>query len=146
MKEQEQGIKLSLSERLNFIGVVKGILLSYVMILPLFLIFAFILTYTDFPEKYVTFVVVMVTLVSVLFAGIIATKNIKSRGMFQGGVVGFLYYSILFLLSSLFSKKLHFDKQTLLLMIIAILAGSIGGIIGMNRKQKKKLKIRRVKK
>lgn len=136
IKESGQSLKTTLTERLNLVTILKGIVLSYIITIPLFLIFSYILTYTDFPEKLVSFVVIIVTIASIILAGTIATKRMKSKGWLNGGVVGFLYMFLLYLLSSIVAKNFSIDNRILSMGIIGVLAGSIGGIIGINLKQK----------
>jgi putative membrane protein (TIGR04086 family) len=146
IKETGQNIKTTLNERLNIVTIIKGIVFSYIITIPLFLIFAFILTYSNYPEKYVSPVVVIVTIASILLAGAFATRRMKSKGWLNGGVVGFLYMFILYLLSSVIFKNFSIDNRIISMGIVGILSGSIGGIIGINLKQKTKKRLRVTKK
>lgn len=146
IKETGQNLKTTLNERLNIITIIKGIVFSYIITIPLFLIFAFILTYSNYPEKYVSPVVVIVTIASILLAGAFATRRMKSKGWLNGGVVGFIYMFILYLLSSVIFKNFSIDKHIISMGIIGILSGSIGGIIGINLKHKTKKRLRVKKK
>jgi putative membrane protein (TIGR04086 family) len=145
IKESAQNLKSNLNERLNIVRITKGILLSYIITIPLFLIFSFILTYSDFPEKYVSPIVIVVTIASILLAGAFSTRGMKSKGWLNGGLVGFIYIFVLYLFSSIVSSNFGIDKRVLSMFMIGILAGSIGGIIGINlkHKAKKKIKIRK---
>ena len=136
IRETGQNLKTTLTERLNFITIMKGIIFSYIITIPLFLIFSFILTYSDFPEKLVSFVVIVVTIASIILAGAFSTKRMKSKGWLNGGVVGFLYMFLLYLLSSIVAKNFSIDNRIIGMTIIGVLAGSIGGIIGINLKHK----------
>ena len=145
IKESTQNLKASLNERFNIVRIIKGIVLSYIITIPLFIIFSFILTYSDFPEKYVSPVVVVVTIISILFAGAYATKRMKSKGWLNGGVVGFIYIFVLYLFSSIISGNFDIEKKVLSMLLIGVLAGSIGGIIGINIKYKVNKKIKKQK-
>ena len=145
IKETTQNLKSNLNERLNFITIIKGIVISYIITIPLFLIFSFILTYSDFPEKFISPVVIVVTIISILLAGAYATKRMRSKGWLNGGVVGFIYIFVLYLFSSVISGKFSIDKRILSMFLIGLLAGSIGGIIGINLKHKanKRIKLKK---
>ena len=142
IKEPAQNLKTSLSERLNILSIMKGIVLSYIITIPLFLIFSFVLTYSDFPEKYVSPLVVVITILSILFAGAYSTKRRQSRGWLNGGFVGLVYIFVLYLFSSIISNNYGMDKKVLSMFLIGILSGSIGGIIGINLKHKVKKKFK----
>jgi putative membrane protein (TIGR04086 family) len=145
IRETGQSIKATLNERLNIITIIKGIAFSYIITIPLFLIFAFILTYSDFPEKFISPIVIIVTIASILLAGAFSTRRMKSKGWLNGGVVGFIYIFLLYLFSSRVSKNFSFDNHITSMFIIGVLSGSIGGIIGINLKAKnhKKSKIKK---
>jgi putative membrane protein (TIGR04086 family) len=115
--------------------IAKGILVSYIATIPLFLVFALVLSYTDFPEKYVSPVVVIVSAISIMIAGSTATRKIKNKGWLNGSVVGFIYVLILYILSSFVYNNFTIDRHVLLMTILGIILGSIGGIIGINLKR-----------
>lgn len=132
MAGQTLGLKKSLDEHVNLLRVVKGLILSLLITLPCFLVFALFLTYTDFPEKYTFIAVLITTIVSVLVASAYSTKNVKSRGWINGCFVGVLYVAILYLASSLVFMNFAVNVQVLLTFVIGAIVGSLGGIFGIN--------------
>lgn len=124
-----------IKESITPISVTKGIIVSYIITLPVFCLFALILTNTDFPEKYTSSVVVITTIISILTAGSTSTKGLKSKGWLNGSVVGFVYILILYLLSSIIFRNFIVDRYVITMGIIGILTGAIGGIIGINVKK-----------
>jgi len=130
IKQSSQGM----NGGVNIFTIGKGILLSYIVTIPLFLIFAFILSYTDFPEKYISTVVVIVTIVSVLVASSTVTRNARNKGWLNGIVVGFAYMLVLYVISSLVLDNYSINRYVITMMVIGILTGAIGGIIGINIK------------
>ncbi|MFY9567710.1 MAG: TIGR04086 family membrane protein, partial [Acetivibrionales bacterium] len=62
-------------DRLNLILILKGLLASYIVTIPAFMVFALILANVDFPQRLVTPVVVIITVVSVLTAGAVSTRG-----------------------------------------------------------------------
>ena len=135
IKQSNQSAKAVPYERVNLMLIFKGILISYLITIPAFIIFAFILTYTSFPEKFIPAAVTFTTVISVLIAGSKATRNVKNKGWMNGGVVGFLYVIVLYLISSITFKKFTIDKHGITILIIGVLTGAIGGIIGINLKK-----------
>jgi putative membrane protein (TIGR04086 family) len=131
-KQANQGLTNTIKEKLNFRSLIKGILVSYIITIPAFIIFSFILTYTDFPEKFIRTVVLITTIMSVMVAGAVAIRNVKSRGWLNGAFVGFIYIFVLYVLSSLVFKDFSIDKNVISMTAIGIFSGAIGGIIGIN--------------
>ena len=72
-----QSAKNIMSEHANALNIAKSILISYLITIPVFAIFAYILTLTDFPQKYISTFVIITTLLSVVIAGWSSTKYIK---------------------------------------------------------------------
>lgn len=128
------------NEKMSIISLLKGLLVSYIITIPAFMLFALILANTDFPQRLTTPAVVVTTLVSVLTAGAISTKGIRNRGWLNGSIVGLIYMIILYVLSSLVYNDFSIDKYVVTMTIIGILAGAIGGIVGINAKGTAKYK------
>lgn len=135
IKQANQANKNAISDHIDFMTVVRGIIISYIITIPTFIIFAFILTYTDFPEKLISPVVVITTIISILTAGSSATRNIKSKGWLNGGIVGLIYIAVLYCISSILFKNFAIDKYVITMAFIAVLTGAIGGILGINMKK-----------
>jgi len=130
-----QAAKNILNGHSNIIMVIKGILVSYLFTIPMFTIFAYFLKFTDFPLKYMSTAVIITTLLSIVIAGWISTKNVKSKGWLNGAIVGFIYMLILYLVSSIVYREFAINSYVLILLGIGILSGSIGGILGINLKR-----------
>ncbi|AUG57722.1 TIGR04086 family membrane protein [Acetivibrio saccincola] len=127
-----QSAKNIMSEHANALNIAKSILISYLITIPVFAIFAYILILTDFPQKYISTFVIITTLLSVVIAGWSSTKYIKSKGWLNGGIVGFFYMLVLFLLSSSSYGDFSINIHVITMFIIGTLTGSIGGILGIN--------------
>ncbi|HOM03017.1 MAG TPA: TIGR04086 family membrane protein [Acetivibrio sp.] len=130
-----QAAKNILSGHTNVITIIKGILISYLFTLPMFAIFAYFLRFTDFPLKYMSTAVIITTLLSIVIAGWISAKNVKSKGWLNGAIVGFIYMLILYLISSIVYRDFAVNSYVLILLAIGVLSGSIGGILGINLKR-----------
>ncbi|TYQ13299.1 UNVERIFIED_CONTAM: putative membrane protein (TIGR04086 family) [Acetivibrio alkalicellulosi] len=138
-----QTAKNIISEHANKWGVAKGIIVSYLITMPIFLIFAYVLTFTDFPQKYIPLFVIITTLISIALAGWVSTKNVRSRGWLNGGIVGFIYMLVLFILSSITFETFAINKHVVSMFVIGILTGSIGGILGINFKKDSRIKVKK---
>lgn len=138
LKQTSQG----LNEEINLMTIAKGILLSYIVTIPVFMIFAFILANTDFPEKFVMPAVVITTIISILVAGSAVTRNARSKGWLNGGMVGLIYMLLLYIISSVVLNNYRIDRYVVTMSIIGLLTGAIGGIIGINFKRSSHTKIK----
>lgn len=134
-----QTAKNIINEHANIVTIVKGILVSYLITLPVFAVFAYLLTFTDFPQKYMPTAVIITTLLSIVIAGWSSTKNVKSKGWFNGGIVGIVYMLILFALSSITYENFSINKHVVTMLAIGVLTGSIGGILGINLRKEPRM-------
>ncbi len=132
--------KAASADGMSLISVLKGILAAYIITIPAFMLFALILTNTDFPQKLISPAVVVTTVISVLTAGSVSTKGLKSRGWLNGSIVGIIYMFVLYIVSSLIFKDFTIDKYVITMTVIGILTGAIGGIVGINIKKETKYK------
>lgn len=135
IKQSSQGIKAASSEHSAIISIFRGILLSYFITIPMFIVFAFILTYADFPEGLVSPAVILITIISAAYAGYSSAKDLKKMGWLNGGAAGLIYMIILYLTSSIMSGKYNLDLQALMTVLIGVLSGAVGGITGINVKK-----------
>jgi len=129
-------------EKINLLVIGKAILISYIITIPAFIIFALILANTDFPHKYISPVVVITTIMSILIAGSMVSRNAKSRGWLHGGLVGFIYMFVLYILSSIIFRDFSIDRNVLTMTAIGVLTGCIGGIMGINVKKGSRSKVK----
>ncbi len=140
-----QGYRKTPGNYLVLTAMFKGIVASYIITIPLFIFFALVLTYTNFPEKYVESAVLAVTVLSVLAAGFTTTRSIGSKGWLNGGIVGLIYMIILYILNCLIYQDFSINRRVLTMLLIGVLSGSVGGIVGINvgNKRRYRYKVKR---
>lgn len=136
-----QTAKNIISEHTNIVSMVKGIAIAYLITIPLFVIFAFFLTYMDFPEKFLPSAVIITTLISIIVAGWNSTSRIRSKGWLNGGIIGLMYMGILFFASSLAYRNYSINSHVIVMLVIGVVTGSIGGILGINLRREPKVRI-----
>lgn len=134
------GIRQEEYDTLNPLLLLKGLLASYIVTIPAFLLFALILANLDFPQRLITPVVVVITVISVLTAGAVSTRGVRSKGWLNGSIVGLVYMLILYLFSSIVYKNFALDRNVLTMAVIGVLSGAIGGIVSINTKKSPKYK------
>ena len=113
-------------------NIIKGLLIAFIMTIVSFLIFALILTYTNISETTIFPVIVVITAISILMGSSLGSLKIKKNGLINGGLIGFIYMLSLYIISSCFIGNFGFNTNSVILLVASILAGMLGGIIGVN--------------
>ncbi len=80
-------------------------------------------------------VIIAITAISIWIGASISTIPLQKNGIFNGGMIGFLYSAILYGISSICTTGFSLNGQSAILIISSILAGMIGGIVGVNVKK-----------
>ena len=118
----------------NVLRMTKGLLLSFLVTILCLLLFSTVLTYSSVGENTIVPVSIIVTAISILIGTSFSMAKAKKNGMLYGGMVGFVYMLLLYLISSSFTGDFTITVTSGIMIGGAILAGAVGGIIGVNRK------------
>lgn len=114
------------------IGVIVGIFTTIV----LFLIIGFAITkMNSYPEKIINYVILAILAVGGFFAGYVTGRIYKSSGILYGAVTGIVLFLIVFLagINSITGGATLF---TLYKLAVLVITSAIGGILGVNKKDK----------
>ncbi|NMB95251.1 MAG: TIGR04086 family membrane protein [Clostridiaceae bacterium] len=128
--------------KLKLFTLIKGVLIAYVITIPFFMLFSLILSYTNFPETYISTAVLLTTIISIILSSLTVSRSINAKGWLVGSMIGFLYIVILYVFSGIIFKNFSIGKGLILTTFICITSGALGGIIGVNVKGVKKRKIK----
>ena len=119
----------------NNIGIIaKGVILAISASMMLLFVFSAILTYTNVSESVSNPVIIVITAVSILIASQISTRKIRKNGIINGGIIGGIYIIVLYLISSIVTGNFSLGINAIIMIIASIIAGMLGGIIGVNAK------------
>ena len=118
----------------NFTRILKGSVTAIIITLILLFIFAIILTYTSLQEEVISPVIIIITAISILIGSSISTMRIKKMGLINGALVGLIYILTIYSISSITGSGFSLQIQTIIMIVSSIVAGMIGGIIGVNLK------------
>ena len=91
-----------------------------------------LLTYTNISENIINVAIITISALSILIGSIIGALNIKKNGIFNGALVGLIYILTIYLLSSILVTGFEINAQAIIMMVCTILAGMVGGIVGVN--------------
>ena len=125
---------LQINENKTIKNIMKGTGIALITTVLLLLIFSIILTYTNIEENVINPVIMIVTAISILLGSSLGNIKIKKNGLINGGIIGALYITTIYLISSILNWKFSLNIQSIFMIIIAIVFGILGGILGVNRK------------
>ena len=114
------------------IKILIGTGIAFIITLICLLAISIILTYTNVSENIITVSVIIISALSIFIGSIISAVNINKNGILNGSIVGAIYMITIYLLSSILVSGFSFNMQAIIMIAISILAGMIGGIIGVN--------------
>ena len=126
--------KTTIKEENTPIKIIKGVGISLLITLISLLIFSIILTYTNIGEKTISPVIMVITAISILIGSSIENTKIKKNGLINGGIIGGIYILILYAILSILNWNFSLNIQSIIMIIKAIIFGTLGGIIGVNRR------------
>lgn len=116
----------------NFIRIIKGSITSIILTLVLLFIFSIIVTYTNVKESIISPIIIIITSISILIGSSISSLKIKKNGLLNGAIVGIIYILTIYILSSIMGIGFKIDINSILMIVFAIVAGMLGGIVGVN--------------
>lgn len=112
-------------------GVIKSFIITFILIM----LISLLLVNTNISENIIGPGIFIITCISI-FAG--TMSSIKNNGIIYGGIVGIIYITSIYLLSSILNGEFGITISSLILMILSILAGATGGVTGVNIKKDRK--------
>ena len=115
-----------------YVKILKGLFISFCITLIGILIFSIVLTYSNISETTVPIVIIAISFVSILIGSTISTRKISKNGMVNGGIIGGIYIIMIYSISSIISGNFALNMYSIIMIILGILAGLIGGILGIN--------------
>ena len=117
----------------NIVRILKGSGFAIALTLVLLLVYSCLLTYTSVNENTMPAVIIVVSALSILVGSFISSLNIKKNGLTNGSLVGLIYIFFIYLISSIVSGNFSFNIYSIIMIVASVVAGAIGGIIGVNR-------------
>lgn len=130
---------IKLSENLtengnNIKKIAKGSIISIVITIIALLIFSALLSYTSISEGTIPTVIIIITAISILIGSSLSMSSIKKNGIINGALIGLIYILTIYILSSIIEGTFSLNIYSIVMIIGSVLAGALGGIIGVNKK------------
>ena len=118
----------------NIKFIILGIVCSIICTIVLLLSFSIYLVNNNISENLISIFIVMFYMIAILFGAIITTKSIKEKGAIYGFLTAFIFIGALYVVSSFYIGNFSISIQSLYMIILGLVIGTIGGIIGVNIK------------
>lgn len=131
--KKENGKKERRQNRALF-PLFRGMAVAFAVTCIIFIGFGILLTYTDVSEERLPLVSLLCTAVSAAIAGYDWAACMGRKGILWGMAAGLVYTLVLYLVISLATDHFLPELSGVMTLIVAAAAGSIGGILGVNRK------------
>ncbi len=120
--------------RLNFKGILKGIVFSLIATIVLVVLLAVVSYFTDIPDNIISALLFVVSVVSVLIGGLLVAKSSSQRGLLHGALLGIGYFIIILSASFIMKKQFDVSMHMITMFLADIAGGMLGGILGINSK------------
>lgn len=112
----------------------KNLILEFLLSIILLLVLAVLLSNTNLNENIINSAIIFISSFSILLGGFLSSRKMKIKGIIAGILQGICYMLILYIFSSLMSHNFSLGKESIIMILVGILCGSVGGIIGANLK------------
>lgn len=114
------------------ITLLKAVGLSFIVNMIFIIILAIILTFTSLSVGVTTIVNSVIMILSISFGSIYISLKADKLGWLNGAAVGLIYIIIIILLGGAFLASYTIDIYVFFRIIVALVTGSVGGMIGIN--------------
>lgn len=120
---------------MDFKKILKGVLISLVISILAMVILGIIVFFADISDRTVSTLIMFLSALSVFIGALILARNIDSRGLLNGLVLGGIYFLVLIAVSAAVCGSVSFEAGNLLRFVSALAAGMLGGVMGINSKK-----------
>ena len=121
----------------NIIKIIKGSIISICITLVLIIAFSVLLTYTNISEDVIPIAIIIISMISIIIGSCLCMIRIKRNGIVNGMIIGIIYISTLYFLSSIIEGEFALNIKSFIMIICSIISGIVGGLIGVNIRNKK---------
>ena len=118
----------------KLLPLLRGMAVAFAVTCIIFIGFGILLTYTDVSEESLPLVSLLCTAASAAIAGYDWAACMGRKGILWGIAAGLVYTLILYLIISLASDRFMLELSSVMTLIVAMAAGAVGGVLGVNRK------------
>lgn len=117
-----------------FDKLLKSVLLTLAFNLISVAVLSLIVFFGDIPEKAVSAAVITLSALCTFFGSLVLARNIESRGLLHGLILGMCYVILLLILSMAAYGTLSWSIKNIMRCACIVAAAMLGGVIGINAK------------
>jgi len=125
--------------RVGATPTIKGVLMSLIIMIVLLLVISIVYNSNDLNPQILYAVQCVIWGISSFFGGWTSSKGYGKKGMKNGFLIGCILFVGYTLIGCLI-HGLNISGMTVVKGIVTILAGTLGGIVGINLSAKRKIK------
>ena len=125
-------------KRFDMVHLAKCIGISYVSSILMLFALALAATFWEMGSGTVNICIAVINGISVTLCGFSAAKGAGRGGLLTGAAAGAFYTVILYAIGSIISGNLSFGSAAALSAAVGIICGGVGGVIGVNRKRRRR--------
>ena len=114
--------------------IIIGSGVSIMITIICLIVFSCLLTYTSISENSIPTVTIIITVISILIGSSLCMSKIKKNGIINGITIGIIYIGTIYILSIFIEGNFTLNLKSIIMVIGSIIAGAVGGIIGVNKK------------
>lgn len=107
-------------------------IISFILSIILIFVLSIIISKTSISETIIVPGIITISSVSIMIGGIRISKTKKQKGIINGALLGIIYIVGMYLLSSIILKDFSLNLKSFIMILSGMLAGILGGIIGVN--------------
>ncbi|MEG1255461.1 TIGR04086 family membrane protein [Clostridium sp.] len=119
-------------KKFNYSAIGFGVLRASILTIICVLVYSLVTSYFPASDAVTSVFLVVATLASVVYGSIYATLKMGNKGWLVGLLVGLFYMLILYIVSLCFGKDLSLGTKDIVRLILALAAGSLSGMLGVN--------------
>ena len=112
----------------------KSLGYAYLLTIILIVIYNTLLTYTPMNSSSIPIATSVITTCGAVCAGFYMSLKTCSRGLLYGCLAGGLYVLVMMVTMFLIQDNMEFQMRVVYKALLNVMAGGIGGIIGVNAK------------
>lgn len=112
--------------------IFKGLIKSFLFTIICVIIFSIITFFVPVSEGFRNIFILVITLLSVMYGSIYASKKTGHKGWLVGLILAFIYIIIVYLISGLVGRGLSLQFKDFLRIILALFVGLLSGMLGIN--------------
>lgn len=111
--------------------ILRGIAIAVIITVPLMFAIAVAVNITDFPEEYISPAVLVTVVLAIVLSSFFSSAWQKNCGWSNGSITGFIYMVCILTVRFVAEGRITFDKDSITLLLLGILLGSVSGYAGI---------------